>query len=197
MLLNDETLRDGLQSPTVQDPSIKDKIRLLHLMDELGIDMADIGLPGAGPRAYADVLALAQEISAAKLNVAPNCAARTTIRDIEPILSVCEKTGTVIEARHFYWIQPDPTIRRALGNRHSASADRRGCHLCRRARLAGDVCHRRHDSGVSRDDQKALPGGHRVRRPTHRPDRHGRTRDSGRGPGPGTLRRQRSHRTVR
>ncbi len=101
VLLNDETLRDGLQSPTVQDPSIKDKIRLLHLMDELGIDMADIGLPGAGPRAYADVLALAQEISGAKLNVVPNCAARTTIRDIEPILSVCEKTGTVIEAATF------------------------------------------------------------------------------------------------
>ena len=101
VLLNDETLRDGLQSPTVQDPSIKDKIRILHLMDDLGIDLVDIGLPGAGPRAYADVLALAREISEANLEVLPNCAARTTIRDIEPILSVCEKTGTVIEAATF------------------------------------------------------------------------------------------------
>ncbi|CAN5725646.1 hypothetical protein BH23GEM3_BH23GEM3_08360 [soil metagenome] len=53
--LNDETLRDGLQSPSVTDPPIKDKIRLLHLMAELGIASADIGLPGAGPRAVADV----------------------------------------------------------------------------------------------------------------------------------------------
>jgi isopropylmalate/homocitrate/citramalate synthase len=101
VLLNDETLRDGLQSPTVQDPSIKDKIRILHLMDELGIDLVDIGLPGAGPRAYADVLALAREISESNLDLLPNCAARTTIRDIEPILSVCEKTGTVVEAATF------------------------------------------------------------------------------------------------
>ncbi len=101
VLLDDETLRDGLQSPTVQDPPIKDKIRLLHLMEDLGIELADIGLPGAGPRAYADVLALAQEIADAKLKVLPNCAARTTIRDIEPILSVCERTGTLIEAATF------------------------------------------------------------------------------------------------
>ena len=99
--LDDETLRDGLQSPTVQDPPIQEKIRLLHLMDALGIDMVDIGLPGAGPRAYADVLELATEISRSKLKVYPNCAARTTIRDIEPIISVAEKTGTEIEAATF------------------------------------------------------------------------------------------------
>src|SRR5215468_9787715 len=61
VLLDDETLRDGLQSPTVSDPAIEDKIQLLHLMEDLGIQMLDIGLPGAGPRAKADSLALAQE----------------------------------------------------------------------------------------------------------------------------------------
>src|SRR5438093_1620659 len=76
--LNDETLRDGLQSPTVHDPSIEDKIKILHLMEGIGIHMADIGLPGAGPRAQADVLALANEIAKNKLKVRPNCAARTT-----------------------------------------------------------------------------------------------------------------------
>src|SRR5690349_8383350 len=76
--LNDETLRDGLQSPTVYDPPIAEKIEILHLMDALGIQMADIGLPGAGPRAQADVLALATEISKSKLKIRPNCAARTT-----------------------------------------------------------------------------------------------------------------------
>src|SRR5687768_5574407 len=82
VLLNDETLRDGLQSPTVCDPSIEAKIQLLHLMEDLGIQMLDIGLPGAGPRAYNDVLALAEEISRSGLKIRPNCAARTVIQDI-------------------------------------------------------------------------------------------------------------------
>src|SRR5262245_54591072 len=96
--LNDETLRDGLQSPSVYDPPIEDKIRLLHLMEDLGIQMADIGLPGAGPRAHADVLALATEIARSKLKIRPNCAARTAIQDIDPILDVSQKTGIAIEA---------------------------------------------------------------------------------------------------
>ena len=101
VLLDDETLRDGLQSPTVNDPTIAEKIRLLHLMHRLGIDMVDIGLPGAGPRAYADVEALATEIGTSGLDVSANCAARTTVRDVEPIISISEKTGVPIEAATF------------------------------------------------------------------------------------------------
>jgi len=99
--LDDETLRDGLQSPTVSDPAIEDKIRLLHLMEELGIQMLDIGLPGAGPRAYADTLALAQEIARSRLKIRPNCAARTTIQDIDPIWDIADKTGVTIDAATF------------------------------------------------------------------------------------------------
>src|SRR5579871_3186149 len=101
VLLDDETLRDGLQSPTVSDPSIDDKIHLLHLMEDLGIQMLDIGLPGAGPRAYADSLALAQEIARSRLSIRPNCAARTTIQDIDPILDIADKTGITIDAATF------------------------------------------------------------------------------------------------
>src|SRR5438094_3466734 len=101
VLLDDETLRDGLQSPTVSDPSIDDKIQLLHLMEELGIQMLDIGLPGAGLHAYADCLALAKEIARSRLKIRPNCAARTTIQDIEPILDIAMKTGVVIDAATF------------------------------------------------------------------------------------------------
>ena len=101
VLLNDETLRDGLQSPTVCDPSIEAKIQLLHLMEDLGIDMLDIGLPGAGPRAQSDVFALATEISRSKLKIRPNCAARTMIADIDPILDISEKTGVPIAAATF------------------------------------------------------------------------------------------------
>jgi isopropylmalate/homocitrate/citramalate synthase len=99
--LNDETLRDGLQSPTVSDPSIDDKIRLIHLMEDLGIQMLNIGLPGAGARAQKDVLALASEIARNKMKLRPNCAARTTARDIDPIIQVSQKTGIAIDAATF------------------------------------------------------------------------------------------------
>ena len=83
--LNDETLRDGLQSPSVRDPSLEVKKRLLHLMADLGIVAADLGLPGAGPRVVDQVRVLATEIRDQKLPIFPNCAARTVLADIEPI----------------------------------------------------------------------------------------------------------------
>ena len=103
---DDETLRDGLQSPSVNDPAIGDKYRMLHLMHELGIQSANIGLPGAGPRARADVVALAQEIVSAKLNIAPNCAARTVEADIIPIVETAQQVGIAIEAATFLGSSP-------------------------------------------------------------------------------------------
>ena len=99
--LDDETLRDGLQSPSVLDPAIDVKIEILHLMNELGIDTADIGLPGAGPRAVADVRALALEIARNNLRIGANCAARTVRADVEPIARVSQEAGIPIEACTF------------------------------------------------------------------------------------------------
>lgn len=104
--LDDETLRDGLQSPSVQDPSIDDKRALLHLMVALGIQSANIGLPGAGPRALSDVRALAQEIADARLPIQPNCAGRTVRADVEPIAQVSQETGLAIEAATFIGSSP-------------------------------------------------------------------------------------------
>src|SRR5438552_2348480 len=98
LLLDDETLRDGLQSPSVKNPSIGDKIQLIHYMDALGIDTADIGLPGAGARAKSDVEALAMEMARSKMRMKPNCAARTVIGDIDPIIESSQKAGIPIEA---------------------------------------------------------------------------------------------------
>src|SRR5258707_15270605 len=75
VLINDETLRDGLQSPSVRDPSIAEKIEILHLMEALGIDSLNLGLPGAGPRAVEAVTALAREIATKKMKIRANCAA--------------------------------------------------------------------------------------------------------------------------
>src|SRR5688500_17536530 len=96
--LDDETLRDGLQSPSVTDPSIEDKIEILHLMEALHIDTANIGLPGAGPRAVADVTRLCEELRDSKLKLKANCAARTHLNDVEPIAKIVQKTGVPIMA---------------------------------------------------------------------------------------------------
>src|SRR5256885_4810589 len=104
--LNDETLLDGLQSPSVKDPSLEVKKRLLHLMAELGIVAADIGLPGAGPRVVEQVRALAKEIRDQKLPIAPNCAARTVITAIEPLVRISQEVGIPIEAATFIGSSP-------------------------------------------------------------------------------------------
>lgn len=104
--LDDETLRDGLQNPSVVDPSIDDKIRLLHLMDRLRIDTADIGLPGAGPRAVEAVTALAREIVDARLSIQANCAARTVVADVRPVVEISQEVGIPIEVCSFIGSSP-------------------------------------------------------------------------------------------
>ena len=106
VMLNDETLRDGLQNPSVRDPSIGEKIEILHLMESLGIDTVNIGLPVAGPRAYADTEALAREIASARMKIRPNCAARTVKADIKPIIEISERVGFPIEAATFLGSSP-------------------------------------------------------------------------------------------
>lgn len=103
---DDETLRDGLQSPSVRTPTIEQKIAILHLIDQLGIHTADIGLPGAGPHVVRDVQRLAEEMVSAKLKVQANCAARTMIRDIEPVAEIQQKTGRAIEVCTFIGSSP-------------------------------------------------------------------------------------------
>ena len=104
--LDDETLRDGLQSPSVRSPSLEQKIQILHLMEALGIDSADIGLPGAGPHVVETVSRLAQEIVRSKMNIRPNCAARTVAADIVPIIEISQKVGIPIEVSCFIGSSP-------------------------------------------------------------------------------------------
>ena len=106
VLLDDETLRDGLQNPSVVDPSIEEKIEILHLMESLGIDSVNIGLPGAGPRAVADTERLAREIATHRMKIKPNCAARTVEADILPIVEISQRAGIPIEAATFLGSSP-------------------------------------------------------------------------------------------
>ena len=106
VLINDETLRDGLQSPSVRDPSIAEKIEILHLIEALGIHSLALGLPGAGPRAVEAVTPLAREIALHKMKIRANCAARTHENDIRPIAEIVQKTGLRIEAATFIGSSP-------------------------------------------------------------------------------------------
>ncbi len=105
-MLDDETLRDGLQSPSVVDPPLQTKIKILHLMNSLGIETADIGLPGSGPRQREAVERLCREIADQKLRIRGNCAARTMVVDIQPIADVTQRTGVPLEAAVFIGSSP-------------------------------------------------------------------------------------------
>lgn len=102
----DETLRDGIQSPSVVDPAIEDKLRLIELADALGIDTMDLGLPGAGQRAIDDVTTLAAHIKAQRLAIKPSCAARTHPHDVQAIIDISQKVGIEIEILCFIGSSP-------------------------------------------------------------------------------------------
>ena len=133
--LNDETLRDGLQSPSATDPPIDAKIRLLHLMEELGIHAATIGLPAAGPRAVTDVTLLCEEIRDSRLAIQPNCAARTVLADVEPIARIAERTGVAFGGLGIHRQLADPPLCRGMdAGRHAE--DGRGVRVFLRQRGA-------------------------------------------------------------
>ena len=93
----DESIRDGIQSPSVRDPSIEQKMELVRLMDRLGVHTVNLGLPGAGRRAQEDVERLLRFMVEEKLKITANCAARTVASDIHPIIDISQRVGVPIE----------------------------------------------------------------------------------------------------
>lgn len=102
----DETLRDGLQNPSVIDPPVEKKLELLHLMNDLGIHVADIGLPGSSKRAFDDVLRMCREIADCRLQIRPACAGRTVVGDITPMIEIAQRTGLPVEVYAFIGSSP-------------------------------------------------------------------------------------------
>jgi 2-isopropylmalate synthase len=102
----DETLRDGIQCPSVTDPDIDRKKSIIRMLDGLGIEYIDVGLPGAGPRAVADVVELVTMIRDEGLSIKPACAARTHPNDIRPVIEASQKTGVPIEVMAFLGTSP-------------------------------------------------------------------------------------------
>jgi len=106
LLFNDESLRDGIQGPSIVDPPIEAKKRFVELTDALGIHCMNIGLPGAGPRAVEDVTELARHIAEKRLELRPNCAARTHLNDVRAIAEIVQRTGVAIEVMAFLGTSP-------------------------------------------------------------------------------------------
>ncbi len=104
--LVDETLRDGIQSPSVTNPSIAHKLEILHCQEALGIENSDVGLPGAGALAVSDVTRLVEEIRDQHLKIKPNCAARTHPADVRAVIDISQKTGVAIEVCAFLGSSP-------------------------------------------------------------------------------------------
>lgn len=104
--LLDETLRDGLQSPSVKNPTISEKIASVELMNELGIEFVNVGLPSASPRAFREALELCREISARGWQIRPVCAGRTLEEDVASIVEVSQRSGIAVEASLFVGSSP-------------------------------------------------------------------------------------------
>jgi 2-isopropylmalate synthase len=102
----DETLRDGLQNPSVTDPNIEQKLKLIHLMAKVGIHVADIGLPGSSERAFNDVLRMCREITDNRLPLGVACAGRTVIADITPMIEISQRAGIPVEVYCFIGSSP-------------------------------------------------------------------------------------------
>ncbi len=104
--LHDETLLDGLQSASVRQPDLVGKLEILHAIARLQVRSASLGFPGAGPRVAADVLRLVEEVVEQHLDIVPICAARTVPTDVEPILTVADRTGCAVEVGMFLSTSP-------------------------------------------------------------------------------------------
>ncbi len=102
----DETLRDGLQNPSVVDPGIDEKLKILHLMEDIGVHVADVGLPGSSKRAFEDVLRICNEVVSCKMKIRIACAGRTVVSDITPMIEVSQRAGIPVEVYAFIGSSP-------------------------------------------------------------------------------------------
>ncbi len=105
-LFHDETLRDGLQSPSVTDPDLPAKRDLLHRLARLGVDAIDLGMPSAGPKAMAAVKALMIEIRDHRLRLQPSAAVRTVEVELAQIAEIQQRVGLPLQASAFLGSSP-------------------------------------------------------------------------------------------
>jgi 2-isopropylmalate synthase len=149
-LLNDETLRDGLQSPSVRDPDIAAKRDLTHRLARLGVDALDLGMPGAGPKALAAVRALMVEIRDHRLPISPNVAVRTLEADLVQVAEIQQRAGIPLEAGAFLGSSPIRMDVEGWNLAFLVSTARKAVAFCRRQEIPVMM--------VTEDSTRAQPG---------------------------------------
>jgi len=97
--LLDDTLRDGLQSTAVRQPTLDERSELLVAMRRAGIDAVNLGLPAVSFGAASAIVRLAKEAAALGLGVV--CAGRTLEADMRAIVEVAEQSGVALEGHAF------------------------------------------------------------------------------------------------
>ncbi len=180
VMVDDETLRDGLQSPSVTDPPAEVKVRILHLMESLGIDTADIGLPGAGTRQREAVTRLCREIADNRMKIRANCAARTMMVDIQPIAEVTADHRRADRGVRLHRKLAHPAVRRGVAARFHPEAVAGGDQLRGEGRPRRHVRHRGHGAVLAGGSPHAPDGRGRRGSQARLPLRHVRCRDPAR-----------------
>jgi 2-isopropylmalate synthase len=94
----DETLRDGIQAPTITAPSLEQKVQIVDHMMAAGIRSADLGFPSSGPVAARECLELARYVAARGHPMSVAYAGRTHPSDIRPICEIAQRAGISVDA---------------------------------------------------------------------------------------------------
>ncbi|HEY0839666.1 MAG TPA: LeuA family protein [Vulgatibacter sp.] len=148
--LFDESLRDGLQSPSVTDPSVEEKLRIVQLMADLGISAADVGLPCAGQRAYDDVTAIATYVRDNRLPLRVCAAGRTVVSDLQPIADIQQKVGIPLTAYAFIGSSPIRQYTEGWTIEHIRDTSAKAIEFAVKENL--DICY------VTEDTTRSQPG---------------------------------------
>jgi 2-isopropylmalate synthase len=97
--LLDDTLRDGLQSTAVRQPSLDERSALLRAMAKVGVHTVNLGLPAASPSAASAIARLTRD--ATELGLGVVVAGRTLVSDMQAIVELAERTGVRVEGHAF------------------------------------------------------------------------------------------------
>jgi isopropylmalate/homocitrate/citramalate synthase len=97
----EDDIRDALQSVRLQQPSLAQRIRLLELSAEVGVQHAFVGFPAASQQEFARCTALVGHVRDQQLTIEPIVMARAIEADVEAILAIREATQAPMAADIF------------------------------------------------------------------------------------------------
>ncbi len=89
----DVTLLEAPHSPAARQPPLSERLRLLHQLDELGLDLVCLGDAGEG---WAETLPLVSEVAESRLKVRSAVLCRNHATELERVAEASEQLGHAI-----------------------------------------------------------------------------------------------------